>query len=30
MMQITPDAKTKIITVVRSWFLEGMDNGLGD
>jgi hypothetical protein len=30
MIQITPDAKTKITTVVRSWFLEGMDKGLGD
>jgi hypothetical protein len=30
MMQITPDPKTKIITLVRSWFLEDMDKGPGD
>jgi hypothetical protein len=30
MMQITPDVETKIITVIRSWFLEDIDKGLGD
>jgi hypothetical protein len=30
MMQITPDVETKIITVIRSWFLEDIDKDLGD
>jgi hypothetical protein len=30
MMQITPDMKTKIITVVQSWFFEDMDHGPSD
>jgi hypothetical protein len=30
MMQKTPDAETKIITVIRPWFLDDSDKGLGD
>jgi hypothetical protein len=30
MMQITPDAETKIITVVQSWYLHDTDKGLGN
>jgi hypothetical protein len=29
-MQTTPDVKTKITTVVRSWFFEHMDEGTRD
>jgi hypothetical protein len=30
MMRITPDPEPKIITAIRSWFLENMDKGLAD
>lgn len=30
MMQITPDMKTKIITVLQSWFFEDMYHGPSD
>jgi hypothetical protein len=30
MIKLTPDAETKIITVIRPWFLDDSDKGLGD
>jgi hypothetical protein len=30
MIKLTPDAEAKIITVIRPWFLDDSDKGLGD